>query len=40
MNEVGTKLLLLGTAFLPEMHLRQIVFTYNAYEPFTKTRKG
>ena len=39
MNEVGTKLVLVGTVFLPEMHLRQIGFTYNAYEPFTKTRK-
>ena len=31
-------LLLAGDKFMPEMHLRQLGFTYSAYEPFTKNK--
>ena len=30
---------LAGDKFMPEMHLRQPVFTYSAFGPFTKTKK-
>ena len=35
MNAIVNKLLLAGYTFMPEMHLRQPWFTYNAYGPFT-----
>ena len=36
MNAIENKLLLAGDKFMPEMHLRQPVFTYSACGPFTK----
>ena len=39
MNEIVNKLLLAGDKFMPEMHLKQSVFTYNACGPFTKNKK-
>ena len=38
MNEIVKKFLLAGHKFMPEMHLRQPGFTYNACEPFTKIK--
>ena len=35
MNEVVKKFLLAGEKFMPEMHLRQLGFTYSACVPFT-----
>ena len=40
MNEIINKFLLVGNKFMPEMHLRQPGFTYSAYGPFTKNKKG
>ena len=31
--------LLAGDKFVPEMHLRQLVFTYSACGPFTKSKE-
>ena len=39
MNETVNKCLLAGDKFMPEMHLRQPRFTYNACAPFTKNKK-
>ena len=39
MNEIIKKFLLVGDKFMPEMHLRQPVFTYSACGPFTKNKK-
>ena len=39
MNKTGNKFLLAGDKFMPKMHLKQPVFTYNACEPFTKNKK-
>ena len=39
MNEIVNKFLLAGDKFMPEMHLRQLRFTYSAWRPFTKKRK-
>ena len=36
MNEVVNMFLLAGDKFMPEMHLMQSRFTYNACRPFTK----
>ena len=38
MNEIVNKLLLVGDKFMPEMHLRQPGFTYNACDSFTKNK--
>ena len=38
MNRIVNKFLLTGYKFMPEMHLRQPRFTYNAYGPFTKNK--
>ena len=38
MNEIVNKLLLAGDKFMPEMHLRQSVFTCSACGPFTKEK--
>ena len=38
MNETVNKFLLAGDNFLPEMHLRQPGFTYNACGPFSKNK--
>ena len=39
MNKTVSMFLLAGDKFMPEMHLRQPGFTYNACGPFTKTKK-
>ena len=39
MNEIINKFLLVGDKFMPEMHLKQPGFTYNACGPFTKTKE-
>ena len=39
MNEIVNKFLLAGDKFMPEMHLKQPVFTYSAYGPFTKNKE-
>ena len=36
MNELMKKLLLSGAKFMPEMHLKQPIFTYSACVLFTK----
>ena len=39
MNEIVKKVLLLGDKFMPEMHLKQLGFTYSACGPFTKNKE-
>ena len=39
MNEIVNKFLLAGDKFMPEMHLRQPVFTYSACGPLTKNKE-
>ena len=39
-NEVVHKFLLAGDKFMPEMHLKQPGFTYNACKPFTKSKES
>ena len=39
MNETVNKLLLVGDNFMPEMHLRQLTFTYSPCGPFTTKKK-
>ena len=39
MNEIVSKLLLTGDAFMREMHLKQSGFTYSACGPFTKNKE-
>ena len=39
MNEIVNKFLLAGNKFMPEMHLKQPGFTYNACGPFTKNKE-
>ena len=39
MNEIVNKFLLAGDNFLPEMHLKQLGFTYSACGPFTKNKE-
>ena len=36
MNPIVNKLLIAREIFMPEMHLKQPVFTYSACAPFTK----
>ena len=38
MNEIVNKFSLAGDKFMPEMHLKQPVFTYSACGPFTKNK--
>ena len=38
-NETVNKFLLAGDTFMPEMHLKQPVFTYSACELFTKSKE-
>ena len=40
MNKVGNKLLLAGHKFMPEIHLKQLGFTFSACRPFTKNKEG
>ena len=39
MNDIVNKFLLVGDKFMPEMHLKQRVFTYSACGPFTKSKE-
>ena len=39
MNNIINKFLLAGDEFMPEMHLRQLQFTYRACGPFTKHKQ-
>ena len=39
MNETVNKFLLVVDKFMPEMHLRQLGFTYSACGPFTKNKE-
>ena len=39
MNEIRNSFLLVGDKFMSEMHLKQSVFTYSAYGPFTKSKE-
>ena len=39
MNDIINKFLLAGDKFMPEMHLRQLGFTYSACRPFTKNKE-
>ena len=39
MNEIVDKFLLAGDKFMPEMHLKQLGFTYSACGPFTKNKE-
>ena len=39
MNEIVNKVLLVGDEFMPEMHLKQLGFTYSACGPFTKNKQ-
>ena len=38
-NEIITKFLLAGDRFMPEMHIKQLVFTYSACGLFTKNKE-
>ena len=40
MNEIVNRFLLAGDKFMPEMHLRQPGYTYNACEPFPKNKES
>ena len=39
MNEIVNKCLLVGDKFMPEMHLKQLGFTYSVCGPFTKNKE-
>ena len=39
MNSIIKTFLLTGNKFMPEMHLRQLGFTYSACGPFTKNKE-
>ena len=39
MNEIVYKFLLTGDRFIPEMHLKQVGFTYSACGVFTKNKE-
>ena len=39
MNEIVNMVLLAGDIFMPEMHLKQLGFTYSACGPFTKSKE-
>ena len=36
MNKIVQQFLLARDKFMPELHLRQLEFTYSAWRPFTK----
>ena len=40
MNDIINKFLLAGDKFMPEMHLRQLQFTYSARGPFAKNKES
>ena len=39
MNEIVSNFFLAGGKFMPEMHLRQLGFTYSACGPFTTKKR-
>ena len=39
MNEIVNMFLLAGDNFMPEMHLKQLGFTYSVCGPFTKSKE-
>ena len=39
MNETVNRFLLATDKFMPEMHLKQLGFTYSAWSPFTKNKE-
>ena len=39
MNEIVNKFLLVADKYMPEMHLKQLGFTYSACGPFTKNKE-
>ena len=39
MNEIMNTFLLVGNNVMPEMHLKQLGFTYSACSPFTKNKE-
>ena len=39
MNDIINTFLLAGDKFMPEMHLKQLGFTYSACKPFTKNKE-
>ena len=39
LNEIVNKLLLAGDKFMPEIHLKQLGFTYSVCGPFTKNKE-
>ena len=39
MNDIINKFLLARETFTPEMHLKQLEFTYSACGPFTKNKE-
>ena len=39
MNEIVNKFLLVVDKLMPEMHLKQLGFTYSACGPFTKNKE-
>ena len=39
MNNIINKFLLAGDKFMPEIHLKQLGFTYSTYGPFTKNKE-
>ena len=40
MNEIANNFLLVQDKCLPEMHLKQLGFTYSVCGPFTKNKEG
>ena len=39
MNEIVNKFFLAGDKYMPEMHLKQLGFTYSACGPFTRNKE-
>ena len=39
MNEIVNKFLLAGDEFMPDMHLKQLGFTYSVCDPFNKNKE-
>ena len=39
MDEIVSTFLLVGDKFMPEMHLRQVRFTYSACGPFAQNKE-
>ena len=39
MNEIANTFLFAGDKFMPEMHVRQVEFTYSVCQSFTKNKE-